>query len=169
MMSISVTSNTTKWRALKAKLLHGLGKELQIGFFKEDSYGIENGNLPVALVAAWQDKGAPFVGEKHIPARPFMSVGLKSLLKSPVYTNKYKKAYLNILSTDSTFEKEYHRISLTVVPNLKKIIDKWVDPPNAAATISNKGFNNPLIETGKMRDSVKAKVSNTSWADSSGS
>lgn len=145
---------------MKRNLRIGARQELKIGFFREDSYGAENNNLPVALVAAWQDKGAPFIGEQHIPARPFMSVGLKNLLKSPVYTNKYKQAFLNVLESNSTFLNEYHKLSITVVPNLQKIIDRWSTPPNAINTIKKKGFNDPLIETEKMRDSVKAKVGN---------
>jgi len=145
---------------MKRNLRNGTRQELKIGFFREDSYGAENNNLPVAMVAAWQDKGAPFVGEKHIPARPFMSVGLKNLLKSPVYTNKYKQSFLNVLESNSTFFVEYHKISIAVVPHLQKIIDRWALPANSPNTIKKKGFNNPLIETEKMRDSVKAKVGN---------
>jgi hypothetical protein len=148
-----------KWLNMKRNLRNGARQELKIGFFREDSYGAENNNLPVATVAAWQDKGAPFVGEQHIPARPFMSVGLKNLLKSPVYTNKYKQSFLSVLERNSNFSTEYHKLSIAVVPNLQKIIDKWALPPNAPDTIRKKGFNNPLIETRKMRDSVKAKVS----------
>lgn len=158
---ITITSNKSGWVKLKKELNVGDLKELRIGFFKEDNYGIDNGNLPVALVAAWQDKGAPFVGEQHIPARPFMTQGLKSLLKSPIYTNKYKQAYSNILLNNSTFEAEYIKISLAVVPDLQKIIDRWSTPPNAALTVAKKGVNNPLVDTGKMRDSVKAKVSDS--------
>jgi hypothetical protein len=159
MISIRLTSNKQKWRGMKTSLSVGVSKKLQIGFFSEDRYGPENSNFPVALVAAWQDKGAPFVGDKHIPARPFMSVGLKELLKSPLYTSKYKKAYIDILENNSDFERQYKKISIDVVPRLKKIIDRWAIPPNAPATVKEKGFNDPLINTGKMRDSVKAKVS----------
>lgn len=157
-VAFSITSDKSRWLKMKGALVIANSKELQIGFFKEDSYDSNNGNLPVALVAAWQDLGAPFVGEKHIPARPFMSVGLKTLLASPVYTRKYMESYLNILDNNSTAVDEYGRIALTVVPELRDIVDKWSDPPNAPATIKKKGENNPLIDTGKMRDSVKAKV-----------
>lgn len=160
-MMISITSDKSRWLKLKETLLSGNKKELRIGFFKEDHYGSENANLPVALVAAWQDKGAPFVGEQHIPARPFMTQGLKSLLKSPVYTNKYKQAYTDILLNGSSFETEYQQLGLAIVPALQKIIDGWSTPPNAALTIAKKGENNPLIDTSKMRDSVKAKVSDS--------
>lgn len=156
----TLVKDKSKWLRMKRNLRNGARQELQIGFFREDSYGVENNNLPVATVAAWQDKGAPFIGDKHIPARPFMSVGLKDLLKSPVYTNKYKQSFLHVLESNSTFSKEYHKLSIAVVPKLKKIIDGWYTPPNTPSTIEGKGFNNPLIETGKMKDSVRAKVSN---------
>lgn len=161
MITLSFTSDKSNWEKLKVALTEGDKKELVIGFFREDRYGPENKNLPVALVAAWQDKGTPFVGPTHIPARPFMSQGLKNLLKSPLYTAKYKKAFMNILDNETSFVDEYKKISIAVVPALKDIIDKWSYPPNAALTIAEKGRNDPLVDTGKMRDSVKAKIRNS--------
>ena len=33
---------------------------------------------------------------------------------------------------------------------LKETIAEWSDPPNAPLTIERKGFNDPLVETGKL-------------------
>lgn len=128
-----------------------------MGFFQEDTYGSDNNNLPVPLVAAWQDLGTPFSGGGHIPPRPFMSVGLRDLLKTRKYKSVYKKAFLDILK-GSSYEKEYAEIGKKVVPDMVNIIDEWSSPPNAPSTIAQKGENNPLIETSKMRDSFKTKV-----------
>jgi hypothetical protein len=42
---------------------------------------------------------------------------------------------------------------------VKQTIIDFYDPENAQATEDWKGFNNPLIHTGKMRDSVKHRIS----------
>jgi hypothetical protein len=156
---ITVTSKKTDWDKIKSRLLSGSTNELRVGFFKEDTYGPENNNLPVAAVAAWQDLGAPFMGDKNIPPRPFMRIGLKNILKSGVYTNKYKQAFLKVINGRATIDSQYQSLGGQIVPALKKVIDEWTYPPNQPSTIKQKGNrNDPLIDTGFMRDSVKAKV-----------
>ncbi|HBD0337127.1 TPA: hypothetical protein KGE85_004594 [Escherichia coli] len=41
---------------------------------------------------------------------------------------------------------------------LQMSVRDWESPPNAASTARQKGFNNPLIETGHMMDSVDYSV-----------
>ena len=156
--SISVKSDLKDWESLKNKLLVSDDKELRIGFFQEDTYGPENNNLPVAAVAAWQDLGAPFNGPQHIPPRPFMRIGLRDILKSKSMTDKYKETFTRALANKGSLKLSYSGIAKTVVPELKKVIDDWTTPPNAPSTIEQKGKNDPLVDTGKMRDSVKAKI-----------
>lgn len=156
--TITVTANKTNWEKIKKRLSQNLDKELRIGFFQEDTYGPENDYLPVAAVAAWQDLGAPFVGPKHIPPRPFMRLGLRDLLKSKPYTQAMKEAFLKTIKGNSTLRLQYVLIGEKVVPDLKRVIDDWVYPPNATFTQQLKGRDDPLVDTGHMRDSVKAKV-----------
>ena len=40
----------------------------------------------------------------------------------------------------------------------KFTIDDFSDPTNAESTVEIKGFNDPLIHTGKMKSSVKFKI-----------
>lgn len=158
MLKITITSKTTEWEKIKNRLQRGMDKELRIGFFSEDTYSEENANLPVAAVAAWQDLGAPFDGPKNIPPRPFMRLGLKEILKTNVYTQRYKEAFLKTILGRGTINSSYNGIAKAVVPDLQKTITDWVYPPNAAFTVQEKGRDDPLVDTGKMRDSVKAKV-----------
>lgn len=162
-LEITVKSDLSEWNKLKSRLLNksDSDSELQIGFFEDDHYGPENNYLPVAAVAAWQDLGAPFEGVKHIPPRPFMRVGLKGLLKEEKYLQKYKTIFTGWLKGNKRIDASYRSIEKDVVPDLKKIIDAWTTPPNAAYTIAQKGRDDPLVDTGKMRDSVKARVSKT--------
>ena len=154
---ITVLSNKKEWEKIRKVFLNQTTTKLNMGFFAEDTYGSENNNLPVPVVAAWQDLGTPFAGAEHIPARPFMSVGLKDLLKSSAYKSIYKKSFLDMLAGQSVL-KQYKDISDKVVPDMVQVIDEWSSPPNAASTISQKGEDNPLVESGKMRDSFKTKV-----------
>ena len=44
------------------------------------------------------------------------------------------------------------------VNHMKSVIDEWTTPPNSAATIQRKGKDDPLVDTGKMRDSVEYRI-----------
>lgn len=157
MIKITVKSDTKLWDDLKQRLQQDTS-ELQIGFFEESRYGPENNNLQVALVAAWNELGH----SGDVPPRPFMRVGLKGLLSSSLYTTKYKEAFIRTLIGKGNITSGYTAIQDSVVPDLKKIIDDWLEPPNSPSTIKRKdGRNDPLVDTGKMRDSVKAKISKT--------
>lgn len=154
---LSIKANKSVWESIRKNFANQTEKELHMGFFQEDSYGEENNYLPVPLVAAWQDLGRPFSGGGYIPPRPFMTIGLRDLLKTAKYTRAYKKAFRDILN-GSSYEKEYLLIGKKVVPDMVDIIDEWSTPPNATSTINIKGEDNPLVDSGKMRDSFKTKV-----------
>lgn len=53
-------------------------------------------------------------------------------------------------SADYVLDNLGKRITL----DLQKTIRQWNDPPNAQLTIDSKGFNNPLVDTGKLHDSI---------------
>ncbi len=44
------------------------------------------------------------------------------------------------------------------VNELKKAIEDWSTPPNAPSTVAEKGFNDPLIKTETMKNSVEYKI-----------
>jgi hypothetical protein len=142
------------------KRLNALGnKEVSIGFFKEDQY--EDG-LSVAQVAKWNDIGRGTEGiNGRIPPRPFMSAGLRDLLKSRPYLRMYAQYLSKVLSGKMPVLSMYEQIGKFASEDLKEIIDRWAYPRNSPITIAIKGFNDPLIHTGKMRDSAKYKVKNS--------
>jgi len=149
---MTVTKDTRVWEGIKAGFKTDL--QLSVGFFEEDRYGPENDNVPVAYIAEIQDKGyGP-------PARPFMSGanGLTGVIRSTPYQKEYQRSLARILEGKTTFTQEYQLIGRLLVQDTKEIIDDWSSPPNAALTVELKGFNDPLIETGTMRDAVKYKI-----------
>jgi len=149
---MSITKDTSVWEKIKAGFKNDL--QLSVGFFPEDRYDSENDNVPVAYIAEIQDKGyGP-------PSRPFMSGanGLTGVIRSAPYRKDYEQSLKRILAGKSSFTTEYSLIGKALVEDTKEIIDDWSSPPNAALTVELKGFNDPLIETGTMRDAVKYKI-----------
>jgi hypothetical protein len=157
---MSVQVDKKVWENIKKSLGKGSSLELKIGFFEDAVYP---DGTQVALVAALNEDGhkngpGAVFPDAYTPPRPFMRVGFKSAIKSSKYEKIFKTSIKRILEGESTFTSEYKRIGPTAVSDLKQVIDEWTTPPNSPATVDIKTFNDPLIDTGLMRDSVDFKV-----------
>lgn len=143
------------WRDLKKKLLSSANAEIKVGFFEEDRYPDSEGGLAVATVANVQEQGS-----SAIPPRPFMREGtVQEVRRNKNNIHKLMKVALNMAVTkNTTFKKEYQVVGNAIALIMKDAIEKWEFPPNAIATIKRKGFNNPLVDSERMKRSVKAKV-----------
>ncbi|WP_140926037.1 hypothetical protein [Apilactobacillus micheneri] len=87
-----------------------------------------------------------------IPPRPFMR-----------YTLDHKKDEWNILLTNLIHEmligrltanKAYTKLGNKIVDDLKQTINDFAHPQNSKLTQERKGFDNPLIDSGILRDSI---------------
>ena len=118
---------------------------LSVGFW-DDVY--DGKGISVAAVAAFNEFGGG-----HTPPRPFMHWTVKNRNRKwrnivrdilPQYAHDIKK----VMSVLGEYASE----------DLSDVIRIWTRPPNAPSTIKKKGFNDPLVETGKMMNSVRWKV-----------
>lgn len=102
---------------------------------------------PIAQVAIQNEFGVP---EKNVPPRPFMKRALDG------YKRKWARKVRDELPQMEPMDlsKMAKRLSTTVINDIQTCIDELMFPPNAPSTIKRKGFNNPLIDTGTMRDTV---------------
>ena len=146
---ITLTVNTKPWEKLKKELQSLDRIKLQLGWHNTN-YGSENDNLPHALVAALQEEGT-----EKIPPRPFMRVGLKQELKTD--TKAFALMIQSVTSGKSALSAA-KTASPAFVAMLQKVMSDWSTPPNSPRTVAEKGFNNPLIDTGELRDSIQVKV-----------
>lgn len=151
-MSLKVDKKV--WEAMKKKFRQADSIQLSVGFFEEDRYGPENENLPVAYIARIQDAGL------GVPQRAFMSggQGLWGIVRAGPYEKEYINALRRTILNLSTKSQELSKIGTFLVQDTKEIIEQWSSPPNAALTVELKGFNDPLIETETMKNSVKFKI-----------
>lgn len=152
---ITIIKDTKVWEKVKKDLLKQARQdlELRIGFFEESKYGDENDNLQVAQVAQWNEEGS-----ENNPTRPFMRVGFMGPIQKGIYRDNFKLSINAILEGRSTFAAEYKKLGPMAVEDLKSVIDEWSTPPNSPSTVEEKGFNDPLIWTGTMRNSVDYKI-----------
>lgn len=123
--------------------------EVDVGFNENSgSYPAEEGeeSITVADVAAWNE-----FGTERAPSRPFMRQTIKdNKTKITNHANKALKAAINgggaqeLLNSIGSFTKG----------QMQKEIRNGDWEPNAPSTIARKGSSKPLIDTGRMRQSI---------------
>ena len=116
-------------------------KGLEVGFFEESKY--PDGTY-VANVAAYNNYGTD-----NIPARPFLD---QFSDESPDLLRDYSAI------TPPVTDAVLTQMGSELQRGLQSTIREWTEPPNAQSTVDKKGFNDPLIDTELMVNSVKFRI-----------
>lgn len=99
--------------------------------------------------------------EAPIPPRPFFST--KVMEKMPEWkrqmVNKILKKLWNV-SASTRFKTNLKNLTVKAGRDIKISIIQWSEPGNSPFTKKMKGFDDPLIETGKLKESAKGIVRN---------
>ena len=154
-MAFTLKVDTSVWDKMKNDLLKASGQEVQVGIVEPVNYGSDNDNLAVAQVWQWQEEGLP---AKNIPTRPAIRVGFMAPIKKGSYDNYFIESIQRIAEGKSTFKQEYVRLGMVAKVGLKDAVEKWDSPRNSPVTVALKGFDNPLIDSGLLYDSIDFKV-----------
>jgi hypothetical protein len=123
---------------------------LHVGFFEKSSYP---DGKPVALIAAIQEFGAPSRG---IPPRPFFRnmVAAKS--------GEWPAAIAGLLRANGMDAAGALEVAgQRIAGQLQESINQTNSPPLAASTIARKGHSKPLIDSGRLWQSVAHEVRTT--------
>lgn len=137
---------------LKAHLKDLATTALDVGYFDGKIHQKEN--IPIAEVAIVNNNGAP---EKSIPERPFFSESIQM-----AWINKGAlEGFSKIINPEMPKE-----VTLAKIGEWTKNIIQWNIrhgnwTPNAPSTIEQKGFNQPLMETGQLEDDVEWRIRKT--------
>ena len=122
-------------------------KSVKIGFFENARYP---DGTPVAMVAAIQEFGAPRAG---IPPRPyFRNMIAAKKGEWPTAIAKFLK------DNNNDAVRTLNDLGELVAGQLRQSIRDTNDPPLAPATIARKGFSKPLVDTGRMLNSISYEV-----------
>lgn len=156
-MSFKLKVDKSGWNKLKKELLKESDLEVKVGIVDPTYYGPDNDNLSVAQVWDWQESGLP---AQNIPSRPAIRVGFMAPIKKGSYDKMFAESMQRIAEGKSTFKQEYTRIGTQAKVDLKKSVADWDTPPNSPFTVAEKGFNNPLIDSGLLYESIDFKVDN---------
>ncbi|MEK5070508.1 hypothetical protein [Sporosarcina sp. FSL K6-1508] len=121
------------------------GKDIQVG--------VHEGDSEMSMIAAVHEYGEP---KLNIPERSFIRSGfdehvdkvqekIVELMPAVIHNNVDPDVFLDA-------------IGMEFASLIKKKLIDLQDPPNSEKTIKIKGSSNPLIDTGRLRDSIVHKV-----------
>jgi hypothetical protein len=132
-------------KRLFERLVNKDKKVLTVGFFDEK---YPDGKR-IGMVATANEYGVP---ENNVPPRPFMRDTV--ITRKPKWLKIVKEVLTESLDVDRTFRI----LGDVIADDVSQMITAYAKPENAPSTIAKKGFNDPLVDTGLMRDSVGWKV-----------
>ena len=118
---------------------------LTVGFFDET---YPDGKR-IGRIATINEYGVP---EHNQPPRPFMRY---TVIKN---RSKWVDILQDMLPENMDVKRSLEILGDVVSEDVSDMIKAFADPPNRPSTIARKGFNDPLVDTGLMRDSVGWKV-----------
>lgn len=123
------------------------GKTIKAGVLKSaGSYK----NVSITQVATWNEYGT-----SRIPSRPFIAIATDT---NKGWQNEVKKQIVGIKSI-ADVNGALNTIGKKMKEDIKSIIgDRSKLRPNAPSTIAKKGFDAPLLDTGKLEEAIDYEV-----------
>lgn len=119
--------------------------QVRVGFQQGQAFSEEG--VDMVDIAAWNE-----VGNAHTPARPFLR---KSVDENETMINNFCQQQLRELTEGRiSSQSVLSRIGAMQVGLVQEKITDGDYVPNAPSTIRKKGSDKPLIDTGRMRQSV---------------
>lgn len=151
-LTAKVKIDDRRLKQIQRTLIKAASKHLEVGFFGGKPHPADP-SMTVASIAAIQEFGAPAA---KIPERPFMQTTVRETTVSKVLAQSIRNIVRGV-NTPIT-----HGIwgvaGVHMSKEMSRTITNFSFPPNAPVTVEIKGFDDPLIETGHMRDSVEYRV-----------
>lgn len=101
--------------------------------------------------------GYVFKESVTIPARRFMEKTITD--HENEWIEYLQNGILSISSNDNMSAKTImDNLGRQIISEMQDEMNNWTSPSNAPLTIQNKGKDNPLIDTGKLRDSIDYEI-----------
>lgn len=147
-MSISVQRRSTGLlERIKRALTRSKKADVAVGF---PAGKVKATEIQKALWNEFGTKGGGWGGP--IPERPFMRNSIRN--NKAKYQAALKSSGAKILVGNGDMEMALRRLGILAQGDIQSEITSLASPPNSPVTIKLKGSSNPLIDTGRMRQSV---------------
>lgn len=112
--------------------------------------GVYEDGLTIATVAAVNNFGS---ADGVIPPRPFLAPAIEK--GAPQYQRLAEVMIPKVLTGEMDMRMLLEQMGQLAEGHIKQEITDLKIPPNAKSTIAAKGSDNPLIDTGALRQSIR--------------
>ena len=155
-MGARVTDRITPDGRKFQKMLKELAeKEVRVGFQAGKAY--EEDGTDICDIAAWNE-----LGTVHIPARPFLRMSVDDNVAK---INNFMQQQKKNLAKGVEAEQVLKEIGIFQKDLIQEKITDGDFAPNAPSTVAKKGSSKPLIDTGRMRQSVNYEIKQKGGGD----
>ena len=113
--------------------------------------------LTIATIAAVNNFGS---ADGRIPKREFLQPAIEE--GAPVYRRLAEVMLPKVLSGEMEMRTLLEQLGDLAEGHVKLKIDEIRTPPNARSTIAKKGSDNPLIDEGTLRQSIRYVIDDSS-------
>lgn len=144
-MGVKIRDKITPEGAKLKQTLRELAKlQVRIGF--EHGKATEENGADVCDVAAWNE-----LGTVHMPSRPFLRSSVDDNMGE---ITSFLKSQNDSIVGGASAEQVLKEIGIFQKDLIQEKIGSGGFAPNAPSTVRQKGSSTPLIDTGRMRQSV---------------
>lgn len=144
---MSVTDTDKGWKAIVRELKSLGGSSLTIGV--QGNAGSHPSGLNMADVASFNE-----FGTSTAPARSF----LRSTFDDADYYRDDLTRLARRVGKQLSARRALTILGFKITSDVKQKIVELKTPPNAPSTIAEKGSSNPLIDTGRLRQSIDFEI-----------
>lgn len=154
-MAVKITEKQTADGKKFEKMLEDFGKlEVRIGLQQGKT---EKNGVDLVDVAMFNE-----FGTVHSPSRPFLR---DSVDAHAAEINTFLQSMVNIIAKGGSAESVLKKIGVFQKGLVQKEIANGTFVPNSEATIKKKGSDKPLIDTGRMRQSINYVIQEKGGSD----
>ncbi len=137
----------------KAKLPARASVEITVGLHASEANMTHGEGLTIGDVASIHEFGAPAA---NVPQRSFLRSWFDE--RQDFITSTLRTQFTQVIAGKRTTEQAAERIALAFEGDVKQRILRNIPPPLKPATIARKGSSLALVDTGQLRNAIRAKV-----------
>lgn len=111
--------------------------------------GAYEDGTPLAVIAAVQEFGS---ANGQVPERSFLRVPLRA--GQDRFQQIFRQLLPQVNSGELTMFQVLSQVGAAAAATSQEAISQGIAPPNAPSTIERKGSSTPLVDTGRLRQSI---------------
>jgi len=152
-MTSTVEERDMGWERIKAEMEKANGAAVNVGVLSDTAPRDDGADM--LLIAAANEFGT---ADGHIPARPFMRGAFDD--KQRELSNTADRLWNLILAGKMDVERALRLLGEEHQGQVQEYITALDTPPNADETVRRKGSSNPLVDEGRLRNSIRYEGEN---------